>query len=118
MTSNYNRASEIADLIYSLFGIAVNIKEIEIGFYQIECTQDSEYIRIESILDKYNKELEMLHNIYKDEFIVCSCYEVQELMELDGFKENSHVINNETLCEEYGNNSYFVRKQWLEIIND
>jgi hypothetical protein len=30
MKSNYNRASEIADLIYTLFGIIVNIKEIRI----------------------------------------------------------------------------------------
>ena len=116
MKSNYDRASEIADLIYALFGIAVNIKEIEIGFYQIECTQDSECIRIESILDKYNKELKMLYNTYKDEFIVYPWYEVQELMELDGFKENSHVISD--LCEEYGNSAYFVRKRWLETIND
>ena len=117
MKSNYNRASEIADLIYTLFGIIVNIKEIEVGFYKLECTQDSDYIRIESTINKYNKELEMLYNTYTDEFIVYTWYEVQELIELKGFKENTHVINDETLCKEYGNGAYFVRKHWLETIN-
>lgn len=116
MKSNYNRASEIADLIYELFGIAVNIKEIEVGFYRLECIQDSDYIRIESTLNKYNKELEMLYDTYKNEFIVYTWYEVQELIELEGFKENSHVISD--LCEEYGNSAYFVRKRWLEKINN
>lgn len=39
--------------------------------------------------------------------------EVQELMELDGFRENSYLINDEKGMEDFGSSAYFVSVNWL-----
>ena len=41
--------------------------------------------------------------------------DVQALMELEGFEENSSLINDEPLLSEYGSSAYFVRKTWLDL---
>lgn len=48
----------------------------------------------------------------KDTFIVVTWPDVQELMDLDGFEENSCLINDEPLLDEYGSSAYFVRESW------
>lgn len=52
-----------------------------------------------------------------DEFIVIQWPEVQELMEFEGFNENSHLIDFDPLYTEFGDSSFFVRKQWLDSIS-
>jgi len=52
--------------------------------------------------------------IDKDVFIVVTWPEVQELFELDGFDENSILINEEGLYNEYGSSAYLIRKTWFE----
>ena len=50
-------------------------------------------------------------------FIVITFPEVQSLQEIQGFKDNSHLINDEPLVSEYGNSAYFVRLSWLKKQN-
>ena len=39
--------------------------------------------------------------------------EVQDLMELDGFRENSYLINDTKGLNEFGSSAYFVNTDWL-----
>ena len=47
-------------------------------------------------------------------FVIVAWPEVQDLMECEGFEENSCLINDGALCEEYGSSAYFVNEDWLE----
>ena len=49
-----------------------------------------------------------------DEFIVVTWPEVQNLMGIEGFNDNSLLINDGILYEEYGDSAYMVRKHWFE----
>lgn len=42
--------------------------------------------------------------------------EVQGLMEIDGFRENSYLINDDKGISEFGSSAYFVDVDWLESI--
>ena len=44
--------------------------------------------------------------------------DVQELMGLCGFEENSYLINDDKGIEDFGSSAYFVRTDWLEELND
>lgn len=51
-------------------------------------------------------------------FVVIQWPDVQELLEEEGFCENTSLVNDEVLLEEFGFGSYFVRKSWLKpLIN-
>ena len=50
----------------------------------------------------------------KDIFVAISWPETQELMEEPGFEDNAVLINDRELYNEYGPQSYMVRKQWLD----
>ena len=60
-----------------------------------------------------------LKGIYdvSEEFIVIPWPEVQELMNKEGFRENSCLVNDFPLYEEFGDQAYFVRKQWINSIS-
>lgn len=51
-----------------------------------------------------------------DLFEVIRWPEVQDLMEEPGFSENSSLVSDDPLYTEYGDQSYFVRKSWLESL--
>lgn len=51
-----------------------------------------------------------------DLFEVIRWPEVQDLMEEPGFRENSSLVSDDPLYSEYGDQSYFVRKSWLESL--
>lgn len=36
------------------------------------------------------------------------------LMELDGFEENSYLVNDDKGLLEFGSSAYFVKRKWLE----
>ena len=42
--------------------------------------------------------------------------ESQMLMELDGFEENSYLVNDDKGLLEFGSSAYFVNRKWLEEI--
>ena len=42
--------------------------------------------------------------------------ESQMLMELDGFVENSNLIDDDKGLLEFGSSAYFVNRKWLEEI--
>lgn len=48
-----------------------------------------------------------------DTFIVVTWPEVQELFELEGWRENSLPINDMPIYSQYGSSSYMVRESWL-----
>ena len=48
-----------------------------------------------------------------DTFIVVTWPEVQELFELEGWQENSLLINDMPIYSQYGSSSYMVRESWL-----
>lgn len=52
--------------------------------------------------------------IVNKEFVVVTWPEIQEYMEKEGFKDNSHLINDEVGLEKYGGSSYFINKEWLQ----
>lgn len=51
-------------------------------------------------------------------FVIVQWPEIQELMDIEGFEENSCLINEEPFLSEYGSSAYFVRQCWLESINN
>lgn len=44
--------------------------------------------------------------------------EIQELMDLPGFRENSFLINDPLGLNDFGSSAYFVSKNWLDSINN
>ena len=40
--------------------------------------------------------------------------ESQILMELDGFEENSYLVNDDRGLLEFGSSAFFVNRKWLE----
>lgn len=46
-------------------------------------------------------------------YVIVRWPEIQELMGLDGFTENSHLILDEKGVDEYGSSAYFVNENWL-----
>ena len=50
----------------------------------------------------------------KDTFEVVCWPESQMLMELDGFEENSYLVNDDRGPLEFGSSAYFVNRTWLE----
>ena len=48
------------------------------------------------------------------EYIVVEWPQVQNLFELEGFAENSHLINDESGLEKFGDSAYFVDFHWLK----
>jgi len=51
----------------------------------------------------------------RDDFTVICWPDIQQFMDVEGFRDNTHLINDDTLYEEYGDSAYFVRKQWLYL---
>lgn len=49
----------------------------------------------------------------EDLFIVITWPESQELFEIEGFEENSILINNTPLYEQYGDGAYLVSMKFL-----
>lgn len=50
----------------------------------------------------------------KETFEVVCWPESQMLMELDGFEENSYLVNDDRGLLEFGSSAFFVNKKWLE----
>lgn len=50
----------------------------------------------------------------EEEFIAVTWPSCQELMELDGFRENSYLINDEKGLDDFGSSAYFINKKWYE----
>lgn len=57
--------------------------------------------------------IEMLIHNSKDLYEIITWPDVQELMEEEGFDDNSVLINNEKLFDNYGNSAYLIRREWL-----
>lgn len=49
-----------------------------------------------------------------DKYIVVQWPEIQELMEIEGFRDNSYLINDEKGLEEFGSSAYFVNYNWYK----
>ena len=50
----------------------------------------------------------------KETFEVVCWPESQMLMELDGFEENSYLVNDDRGMLEFGSSAFFVNRKWLE----
>lgn len=46
-------------------------------------------------------------------YTVVTWPEVQLLMDLEGFKEHSYLINDEQGLSDFGSSAYFVETEWL-----
>lgn len=51
-----------------------------------------------------------------DKFVVVTWPEVQDLMEQEGFEENSYLINDDKGLDDFGSSAYFVRESWLKSL--
>ena len=49
-----------------------------------------------------------------DKYIVITWPEIQEFMEIEGFRENSYLINDEKGLEDFGSSAYFVNYDWYK----
>jgi hypothetical protein len=49
-----------------------------------------------------------------DKYIVITWPEIQDIMGLEGFRDNSYLINDEKGLEEFGSSAYFVNTKWLD----
>jgi hypothetical protein len=53
-----------------------------------------------------------------DEFIVITWPDVQILFDIDGFEDNSLLINDGPLYDEYGDSAYMVRVLWYKQVTE
>ena len=54
----------------------------------------------------------------EDMFVVVMWPDVQEYQELEGFDDNSILINDYPLLDEYGTSAYMVRCNWLHAAQE
>lgn len=54
----------------------------------------------------------------KEEYIAMSFPEVQTLFEKQGFDDNAYLINDEKGINDFGPCAYFVKKEWLNKVNN
>ena len=50
----------------------------------------------------------------EEKFIVVTFPDVQHLMDIPGFEDNSYLINDEKGIETYGSSAYFVSEEWYK----
>ena len=51
----------------------------------------------------------------EEEVFIPICWpDIQYFMDKPGFKENCHLINDESGIDQYGSSAYFCSKQWLK----
>lgn len=46
-------------------------------------------------------------------YTVITWPDIQELMDIPGFRDNSYLINDEKGIEDFGSSAYFVDEDWL-----
>ena len=63
--------------------------------------------------EENKKEKKMNEEMDENMFIAISFPDIQEYQELEGFEDNSILINNDSLLEEYGPSAYMVRCDWI-----
>ena len=65
-----------------------------------------------------NELINLVKELYtpKDTYVVITWPECQHYMDLEGWKENSHLINDEEGMDEYGSSAYFVKQEWINSI--
>lgn len=49
-----------------------------------------------------------------DKYIIVQWPEIQEFMEIEGFEENSYLINDEKGLANFGSSAYFVNTKWID----
>lgn len=54
----------------------------------------------------------------KEEYVAMSFPEVQNLFEQEGFDNNTYLINDEKGIKDFGPCAYFVKKEWLNKVNN
>lgn len=57
--------------------------------------------------------IEVVKEMYADDYVIYTWPDVQELMELDGFRENSVLMNEPWAIDLYGSQTYLVNRKWL-----
>ena len=50
----------------------------------------------------------------EDVYVVVTWPESQDLMEIEGFNENSYLVNDERGITDFGSSAYFVNKDWYD----
>ena len=48
----------------------------------------------------------------RNDYIMITWPAVQELFEVEGFRENSYLVNDTKGIEDFGSSAYFVDKTW------
>ena len=51
-------------------------------------------------------------------YVVITWPDSQELMDKDGFEENSYLVNDERGLEDFGSSAYFVDEDWLNSVEE
>lgn len=51
-------------------------------------------------------------------YVVITWPDSQDLMEIEGFRDNSYLINDEKGIEDFGSSAYFVSVEWLNNLNN
>ena len=67
----------------------------------------------------YNDDVESIFiddYIDENDFTIIQWPEIQDLMDKEGFKEHTHLINDDEGLNKYGSSAYFVNKLWLSKI--
>lgn len=84
--------------------------------FDLEKAEEELYLQQFDVKVHYLKDEEQLpQEPNTNEFVAIPFPEVQELMEREGFKENTSLIISD-LYKEYGCSAYFVRKNWLNSL--
>lgn len=52
----------------------------------------------------------------EDKYIVVTWPEIQDIMDCEGFEENSYLINDYKGLDDFGSSAYFVKEEWLKSI--
>lgn len=68
-------------------------------------------------VDEFINRISLQRILSKERYIVVTWTDdIQSLMDKEGFKENSYLINDEKGLDDFGSSAYFVNEEWYESI--
>ena len=73
--------------------------------------------KVISILKKYYPN-DYTFKVEMEKYIVITWPESQELFDMEGFKDNCHLINDDKGLDKFGSSAYFVNEDWYNNIMD
>jgi hypothetical protein len=112
----WRKGQFVFNYIDSVYGVAREAQYVD----GIDCFYKDEIIEafLQCCAEKLKSISSHLHKLaYNDAYIIVQWPEIQHLMEIEGFRNNSYLVNDLEGIDKFGSSAYFVNINWLKDNN-